>query len=162
MRNMIASPLSIMPFKFRKIIYQTKRMKIGQGTVIGKGFQVVRPERVQIGDGTLINYNCSCYVGGVGEAHIMIGDRVQIGYETRIICATHEIGEHDERAGNRYTKSIYIGNGCWIGANVTILPGVKIHDGCVIGAGAVVVNDCEPDCLYVGVPAHKVRDLKKE
>lgn len=159
MKKMIASPLSILPYRFRKWIYINSGMIIGKDSIIGKGFQVDFPERVYIGQDSLINYNCSLYLGGVGEARITIGDRVQIGYETKIICASHEIGSHDKRAGERFTKSVTIGDGCWIGANVTILPGVTISDGCVIGAGAVVIRDCEPNCLYAGIPACKVKEL---
>ena len=56
-------------------------------------------------------------------------------------------------------QPIEIGDGCWIGARATILPGVTIGDGVVIAAGAVVVSDCEDDTLYAGVPARAVRKL---
>lgn len=90
---------------------------------------------------------------------IKIGDRTQIGYGSTIVCGTHLLGSGKKRAGERISKSVCVGNGCWIGSNVTILPGVTIHDGCVIGAGAVVVSDCDADSLYVGVPAKKIRTL---
>jgi maltose O-acetyltransferase len=41
-----------------------------------------------------------------------------------------------------------------------VLPGVTVGDGCVIAAGAVVNADCQPDGLYAGVPARRVRDLE--
>ena len=46
-----------------------------------------------------------------------------------------------------------------IGANVTILPGVTIEDGVVIGAGSVVTKDCKSNTLYAGVPAKEIRNL---
>lgn len=54
---------------------------------------------------------------------------------------------------------ITVGDGCWIGTNVTILPGVNIRNGCVIGAGSLVTKDCEPNGLYVGVPAKRIKEL---
>lgn len=54
---------------------------------------------------------------------------------------------------------IIIEDGCWIGANVVIMPGVTIKKGCVIGATALVTKDTEPNGLYVGKPAHKIKDL---
>ena len=48
----------------------------------------------------------------------------------------------------------------WIGANVTILPNVRIGRCSVIGAGSVVTKDIEPYTVYAGVPAKKIRDLK--
>jgi maltose O-acetyltransferase len=52
-----------------------------------------------------------------------------------------------------------VGDGSWIGANVTILPGVTIGKDCVIGAGAVVTSDCAPNTVYAGVPARPIRML---
>ena len=54
---------------------------------------------------------------------------------------------------------VKIDDGCQIGANVTILPGVHIGKEYVIGAGAVVNKDCEPNGVYVGVPAKRIKDL---
>lgn len=59
------------------------------------------------------------------------------------------------------TAPIRIEDGCWIGANVTILPGVTIKAGTVIAAGAVVIHDCDENALYGGVPAKKIRDLQE-
>ena len=61
------------------------------------------------------------------------------------------------RAGD--PEAIYVGEGCFIGANVTVLPGVNVGEGCVIAAGAVITRDCAPDGLYGGVPARRIRDL---
>jgi acetyltransferase-like isoleucine patch superfamily enzyme len=47
----------------------------------------------------------------------------------------------------------------WIGANVTILPGVEIGDFAVIGAGSVVMKTIPPHCIALGVPARVVRRL---
>ena len=52
-----------------------------------------------------------------------------------------------------------IGDGCWLGGNVAVLPGVSIGSGCVIAAGSIVTADCEPDCLYAGIPAQLKRRL---
>ncbi|MGI2292887.1 acyltransferase [Paenibacillus sp. GXUN7292] len=66
-----------------------------------------------------------------------------------------------KRAGESDRKPVTIGKGCWIGARATILPGVTVGDGCVIAAGAVVTKDCEPDSLYAGVPAIKIKSIEK-
>ncbi|EHM32411.1 Putative acetyltransferase [Enterococcus faecium E4453] len=54
---------------------------------------------------------------------------------------------------------IVIEDGSWIGANVTVIPGVTIHKGAIVAAGSVVVKDCEENALYAGVPAKKIRNL---
>ena len=53
-------------------------------------------------------------------------------------------------------KPITIGEDCWLGANVTVLPGVTIGDRCIIGAGSVVTKDVPNDSVYVGNPAHPI------
>nr|WP_243895920.1 acyltransferase [Paenibacillus sp. F411] len=74
---------------------------------------------------------------------------------------THEIGTSDERGGERKLLPIKVDDGCWIGARVTILPGVTVGQGCIIAAGAVVTKDCEPNGLYAGVPARRIKDLSE-
>ena len=63
------------------------------------------------------------------------------------------------RAGPVVSKSIRVGDACWIGARAILLPGVTVGDGCVIAAGAVVTKDCDAHGLYTGVPAVRVQDL---
>ena len=78
---------------------------------------------------------------------------------TVLITVTHEIGKKSCRAGKNISKSIKIGKGCWIGANSTILPGVTIEDGTIIGAGSVVTKNCKSNSCYVGCPAHRIKEL---
>ncbi|WP_060664555.1 DapH/DapD/GlmU-related protein [Bacillus sp. CHD6a] len=80
--------------------------------------------------------------------------------EVLFCTSTHEFGTCERRAGKPYGKPIKIGNGCWVGARVTILPGVTIGDGCIIAAGSVVTKDCESNSLYSGVPAKRVKGLQ--
>lgn len=54
-------------------------------------------------------------------------------------------------------KRTVIGNDVFVGANVTMLDGVRVGDGAVIGAGAVVVDDIPPYAVAVGVPAKVVK-----
>lgn len=110
---------------------------------------------IEIGDGTFINYN----VWMNTAARIKIGRNCNIAMRVSFITSTHEIGSVDRRAGQNVSKPITVGNGVWIGANAVILPGVTINDGCIVAAGAVVNRDCEPNSLYAGVPAVKVKSL---
>lgn len=63
------------------------------------------------------------------------------------------------RAPEKISKPITIGNGCWIGANSIVLPGVNIGNGTIVAAGFVVIQDCEENSLYAGVPAKKIKQL---
>jgi len=50
-----------------------------------------------------------------------------------------------------------IGNDVWIGYNATIMPGVKIGDGAIIGANSIITKDVEPYTIVAGNPAHVIR-----
>ena len=108
---------------------------------------------VPIGDGTFINTDCLI------RPNVSIGKNVAIGPRTAIISDSHELGGSLKRAGRGSSDPIEIEDGCWIGACCTILGGVRIGAGSLVGAGAVVVSDCEPDSLYCGVSARLVRRL---
>lgn len=62
--------------------------------------------------------------------------------------------------------AIYVGSRAWLGANVTVLDNVKIGEGAVVCAGAVVTKDVEPFAVVAGIPAKKIgersHDLKYE
>lgn len=58
---------------------------------------------------------------------------------------------------NEYNEGIHIGNDVWIGANAVVLPGVTIHDGAIIGAGAIVTKDIPAYAVVVGVPARVLK-----
>jgi maltose O-acetyltransferase len=90
---------------------------------------------------------------------IRIGDRVGFGMEVMVLTSTHEPGDHFNRRGAYRSAPVTIGAGSWIGARATIMPGVTIGQGVTVAAGAVVTRDCEPDGLYAGVPATRIKDL---
>lgn len=73
-----------------------------------------------------------------------------------LITATHETSLQSRRDNIEYAEPITIEDDCWLGANVTVLPGVTIGKGCTIGAGAVVNKDVPPYSVAVGVPAKVV------
>ena len=61
-----------------------------------------------------------------------------------------------------YAKPIEIGDNCWLASNVTVCGGVKIGEGCVIGAGSVVTRDIPPNSLAAGVPCRVIREITEE
>lgn len=155
----LAGNSSFMTSRVRIRLLNLAGAHISASAVVSSRFNVTTP-RLTIGDNVYINEGVSINTGYEGNAEVKIGGRVQIGPGTMIICVSHIIGDGSQRAGQRVHHSVYIGEGAWIGANVTVLPGVKIGRGCVIGAGAVVTKDTCENCLYVGVPAKLVRCLE--
>lgn len=112
--------------------------------------------RVTIGEGTFINYGCMFNT----SAPITIGRNCDIGMRVTFVTSSHEVGPASRRAGTATAAPISVGDGSWIGANVTVLPGVTIGEGVVIAAGAVVTSDCEDHGVYGGVPARRIKDLQ--
>lgn len=98
--------------------------------------------------------NANCHLMG----EITFGDNVMIGPQTIIWARDHgmALGVPMKEQAHK-TKPIVIGNDVWISANVTILKGVVIEDGAVIGAGSVVVKNVPKNAIVVGNPAKIVR-----
>ena len=116
----------------------------------------LRSKKITIGSEVFIN------VGFYHDGYdtLQIEDHVRIGPYVRVITATHEIGPSRQRGMVEVVgKPVCIKDGCWIGAGVTILPGVTIAQGCVVAANSVVFEGTEPDGMYAGSPARRVREL---
>jgi len=95
------------------------------------------------------------------RAHVDLGRSVAVGPGVQFLTSSHPLGPAWHRAGGGEIEiaPIVVEEGCWIGAGAIILGGVTIGRGCVIGANAVVLRDCQPNGLYVGVPARRKSDL---
>ena len=108
-----------------------------------------------MGSDSYCNFGCFFDLGD----DIFIGKNVAIGMNVHFITTTNEMGSASRRAARPVFKSINIGDGCWIGADSIILPGVTIGRGTVVGAGSLVLMDLEDNSLYVGRPAKKIKNL---
>jgi maltose O-acetyltransferase len=92
-----------------------------------------------------------------GRGSVVIGEDVLIGPEVLIVTSTHEHAEGERvRATSTYLP-VHIGNHCWLGARVIVLPGVTIANDVTVAAGAVVASDIGPGGLYGGVPARRLK-----
>lgn len=156
----------------------------GRNVYIQSGVSFVRPEYISIGDHVTIGKHTDLYVHPPSSSSkrflIEIGNHVHIGsynilgarhgivLEDYVLIGPHVmIGDH----GHRYEQidlpiksqgvtqggPIRIEEGCWIGANVFILPKVTIGRHSVIGANSVVNRDVPPYSVAVGVPARVVK-----
>lgn len=113
--------------------------------------------KVSLGDYSGIGVNARIHGACV------IGDYVMMGENCTIITRNHKHDRTDipiMKQGYEQERAVHIGNDVWIGDNVTILAGVHIGDGCVIGAGAVVTHDIPPYAVAAGVPARVIKYRK--
>ena len=106
-----------------------------------------------VGAGTFVNAGCRFQ----DQGGIYIGERALIGHNAVIATLNHNMDP--ARRANLLPAPVRIGDDAWLGANVTVLPGVTIGNGAVIAAGAVVSRDVEENTVVGGVPARLLRRL---
>lgn len=151
-----------------KIVYKSRRLVwlFFHPYLWGKNIQINGIPKIQVPYklklGKYVSINENVFLQAKGG--ISIGDNVTLSYGTTILTEGLSIIEYSNNCKKKYRdhecKSVEIGNGTWIGANVIILPGAKIPNGCVIAAGAVVSGTLKKDnCLYAGVPSRLIKEL---
>ena len=112
--------------------------------------------------GNNVGINHYCFIGVRGN--ITIGDNVIFGPRVNIFSENHNFDRLDISIKNQgVTKEdTIIGNDVWIGASVSIMPGVKVGNGCVIAAGSVVTKDIADFSVVAGVPAKIIKNRKNK
>ncbi len=127
---------------------------------VDKSFRLFPPfytdcgKNITVGKNVFINSCCRFQ----DQGGITIGDNVLIGHNVTLATLNHD--ENPENRQRIFPKPIKIGNGVWIGSNVTILQGVTVGDNAIIGAGAVVTHDVPENMVVAGVPAKVIREIK--
>jgi acetyltransferase-like isoleucine patch superfamily enzyme len=144
---------SIVPSPLRRVLYRALGFKIGGASL--SPHLMFKSNNVDIGDHVFINEGCSFD----NLECVTIGDHVHVGPQVMFGTSSHQPGNSFVRAGAVSLAPLVVCSGSWIGARAVLLPGVKVGEGCVVGAGAVVTRDCQPHGLYAGVPARRIRDL---
>lgn len=112
-------------------------------------------KNLHLGSEVYINYNLTL----VDDGQIFIGDHAMIGPNVTIATANHPIDPELRLRGLQYNKDVHIGDNVWIGAGVTIVPGVNIGNNSVIGAGSVVTRDIPEGVVAVGAPCRVLREI---
>jgi acetyltransferase-like isoleucine patch superfamily enzyme len=112
---------------------------------------------ISIGDDTYVGPKVVLF----GAGGINIGSRVLISPGVVITSHQHSFAHADRPISGQPVEfaAVVIEDNVWIGSNATVLPGVKIGSGSVVGAGAVVTKSLPHRVLALGVPARIVRKL---
>ena len=95
-------------------------------------------------------------------ADITIGNHAFIGPYCGFYTAAHPIDYSNRNKGLEKALPIVVGDNCWFGANVSVMPGVTIGSGCVIAAGSVVTHDIPENSMIAGVPAKVIKTIIQE
>lgn len=147
--------------RLRTSLYRMYGVPIGKGSLILGSMDINWDGRLEhklrIGENCLIT--CPLYLDANAEIHI--GNHVAIGHHTIMITTDHSYNSEGRRCGISLYRPIIVEDGAWIGAHVTVLPGVTIGKGSVVAAGSVVTKDVTPNTLVGGVPSKVIRDLEK-
>lgn len=109
---------------------------------------------VTIGKDCFIQQCCTFF----GRGGITIGDGVFIGPKVNLIIINHD-PDPDNRSAT-YGRPIVIEDKVWIGINSTVLPGVRIGYGAIIGAGSVVTKDVPAMTIAAGNPARIIKKIE--
>ena len=144
---------ALFPLRLRLPALRLIGVKAGRGEIRAR-VTIAGPDLV-LGTGVFVNAGSSLN----NQAGIVLEDNVALANEVMLLTRGHEIGPAGRRQGKLISAPVRVGAGTWIGARAVVLPGVTIGSGCVIAAGALVTRDCEPNGLYRGVPAVRVREL---
>lgn len=114
-------------------------------------------KNVRFGNGVYANFNLTL----VDDTDIYVGDNVMFGPNVIVSAGTHPIHPELRRKQAQFNVPIHIGNNVWIGAQAVILPGVRIGDNSVIGAGSIVTKDIPANVVAVGNPCKVVREINE-
>ena len=141
-------------YKIKKIVQQWKyrKLKKGDNSRINIGVYINRPENMMIGNNSYIN-------GGnfsIGDkSKIIIGNDCLISYNVHFRTMSHNYKDKNIPINKQgeFQKDIVINDVVWVGYGAQIMPGITLHKGCVVGAGAVVTKDVPEYAVVGGVPA---------
>ncbi|MBQ8291914.1 MAG: sugar O-acetyltransferase [Clostridia bacterium] len=146
------------PMEIEKRTMLLKEMfaKIGEGCYIEPPFHAnFGGKHVYFGKGVYANFNLTL----VDDTYIYVGDYTMFGPNVTVATAGHPILPALREKGYQYNAPVTIGKNCWLGAGVIVLPGVKIGDNVVIGAGSVVTKDLPDNVIAVGNPCRVLRQV---
>lgn len=128
------------------------------------GAYAVGCSKIRIGDRVVIRPNTMLFAETLVEMEtsIIIEDNVMMGSGVHIYVNNHKFDRADIPLidqGYYPDEQVVLKNGCWIGANAIILPGVTIGVNSVVGAGSVVTKDVPDGVVAAGIPAKIIKKI---
>ena len=127
---------------------------------VDKSFRIFPPfytecgVNIKLGKNVFINACCRFQ----DQGGITIGDGTLVGHNVTIATLNHDYNPNNRASIT--PKPVKIGKNVWIGSDSTILPGVEIGDGAIIGAGSVVTKSIPANTIAAGNPARIIRKIE--
>lgn len=154
----ILNKLSNSEIQRRRDFLRTFVAKLDEGAMINSPFYMEFANHLEMGVNSFINYDCIM----LNNAMVKLGDNVLVGPKVSFYTAMHPIDAKQREQWLVYAKPITVEDNVWIDGSATILGGVTIGKNAIVGAGAVVTKDVEPNTIVVGNPARVLRKITAE
>lgn len=144
---------SFEPNEIREILSEITDSEIDESVGLFPPFYINYGKNTKIGKNVFINFGCTFLdLGG-----ITIEDNVQIGPKVCLSSEGHPVDP--ARRNSLEAKPILIKKNAWLGANVSVMPGITIGENSIVAAGAVVTKDVEDNTIVGGVPAKFIKKI---
>ena len=109
---------------------------------------------ITFGEDVFVNSGCAFQ----DQGGVTIGDGALIGHNVVLATLNHDLDPR--RRQDLHPAPVVVGRGAWLGANVTVLPGVTVGEDAVVAAASVVTRDVPAGAVVVGSPARVVRSVR--
>ncbi|NUL45342.1 sugar O-acetyltransferase [Cellulosimicrobium funkei] len=141
------------PARVRELLAELTGREVDETVVLFPPLTSDFGKKLKLGKRVFINSGCRFQ----DQGGVVIGDDCLIGHNAVFATLNHDLDP--VRRTDLLPAPIRLGRKVWLGANVTVLPGVTIGDNAVVGAGSVVTKDVPANTVAVGSPARVVRSL---
>ena len=142
-------------FNIKNILLNLSGIKVGYNTRIVGPIKIGTVASLEIGKNCWIGSGLSIY----GNGNVIIGDNCDLAPDIGFITGSHEIGTKNRRAGTGTSFKIFVDDGCWIGARVTIMGNILISKSSIIAASALVNKNVRANVIVGGVPARIIKSI---
>lgn len=142
------------PARIRDLVSEITGRQLDPSNFIALPFHTDYGAEIYFGKNAFVNQDCLF----IDRGGIYVGDHVLIGPRCTIISVNH--GLASDQRGVLDLRPVHLEKNCWLGANVTILPGITVGENAIVGAGAVVTKDVPANTVVVGNPARIIRKLQ--
>lgn len=156
--------------------------RIGENVILEDGVKVFHPDRISIGNNVYVGHYAilkghyrgemtigdqtwigqGCFLHSAGT--ITIGTAVGIGPNVSILTSVHDEGPLSRPVmyGPLSFGEVTVEDGCDLGVGAVLLPGVRIGEGAIVGAGSVVTRNVPPFTVAAGNPARVLRNRRDD
>lgn len=165
-RRFLASLLDLRPYLhlFRLVNYYNyahvvprRRLALGADVRISPTATFNHAERITLGDRANIGEGCRLWAGPT-RSRITIGSDTMLAPDVFLVASNYRFDQNAPIASQGSDEQdIEIGRDVWLGARVVVVAGVRIGDGCVVGAGSVVTRDLPAGSVAAGAPARVLK-----